>query len=222
MPAESRKRVRGVLFDLDGTLLDTAWDMGAALNALLGEHGMPALSHAAMRPHVSKGSRALVTLGFGAAAPAEQAPRIQRFLTLYRQRLAVDTRPFAEVPDLLHGLEARGVRWGIVTNKPTWLTEPLLQALGLAARAGVVVCGDTLAERKPSPVPLLHATGKLGLLASECLFVGDAECDVLAARAAGMPVLGARYGYFDAADRPDEWPTDGWIDSPLGLLAWLA
>jgi phosphoglycolate phosphatase len=213
--------VRGVLFDLDGTLLDTAWDMGATLNALLAEHGLPALPHTTIRPHVSRGSRALVTLGFGAAAPAEQAPRIKRFLELYRERLAVDTRPFDGVPALLSTLEERGIAWGIVTNKPSWLTQPLLEALGLSVRASVVVCGDTLAERKPSPLPLLHASQQLSLEAGDCLFVGDAQCDMQAARAAGMPVLGARYGYFDASDKPEEWPTDGWIDSPLALLAWL-
>ena len=216
-----RKRVRAVLFDLDGTLLDTAWDMGATLNALLGEHGLPPLPHAKIRPHVSKGSRALVTLGFGAVAPADQAARIQRFLALYRERLVVDTRPFDEVPGLLITLEGRGIAWGIVTNKPSWLTQPLLAALGLAARAAVVVCGDTLAERKPSPLPLLHASQKIGVEPMQCLFVGDAECDMQAARAAGMPVLGVRYGYFAASDKPEDWPADGWIDSPLGLLPWL-
>ena len=215
------KRGRAVLFDLDGTLLDTAWDMGATLNALLDEHGLPPLPHAKIRPHVSKGSRALVTLGFGAAPPADHAARIERFLALYRERLAVDTRPFDEVPGLLTTLEGRGIAWGIVTNKPSWLTQPLLEALGLAARAAVVVCGDTLAERKPSPLPLLHASQKLGLAPTQCLFVGDAECDMQAARAAGMPVVGARYGYFDASDKPEGWPADGWIESPLGLLAWL-
>ncbi len=215
------ERVRGVLFDLDGTLLDTAPDLGATLNALLAEHGLPGLPQATIRPHVSRGSRALVTLGFGAASPSEHAPRIERFLTLYSQRLAVDTRPFDEVLPLLASLEARHISWGIVTNKPGWLAQPLLQALELLARAGVVVCGDTLPERKPSPLPLLHASRELGLQPTECIFVGDAEIDMRAARAAGMPALGARYGYFQAADEPEGWPTDGWIDSPLGLLDWL-
>jgi 2-phosphoglycolate phosphatase len=221
MSAQGSQRVRGVLFDLDGTLLDTAPDMGASLNALLAEHGLPALSPATMRPKVSRGSRALVTLGFGAASPAEHAPRIERFLALYSQRLAVDTRPFEGVLPLLSSLEARGIAWGIVTNKPGWLAHPLLQTLELLTRSGVLVCGDTLPERKPSPLPLLHAAEKLGLQSSQCLFVGDAELDMRAARAAGMPAIGARYGYFDATDKPDEWPADGWIESPLGLLDWL-
>jgi 2-phosphoglycolate phosphatase len=215
------ERIRGVLFDLDGTLLDTAPDMGATLNALLVEHGLPVLPQATIRPHVSRGSRALVTLGFGVASPAEHAPRIERFLALYSQRLAVDTRPFEGILPLLATLEARDIGWGIVTNKPGWLAQPLLQTLQLLARARVVVCGDTLPERKPSPLPLLHASEKLGVEPRECVFVGDAELDMRAARAAGMPAIGARYGYFDASDNPEGWPADDWIESPLGLLDWL-
>lgn len=213
--------VRGVLFDLDGTLLDTAPDMGATLNALLAEHGLAALPHATIRPHVSRGSRALVTLGFGAATPAEHAPRVERFLALYSQRLAVDTQPFEGVLPLLAALDSRSIGWGIVTNKPGWLAQPLLQMLGLLARAKVLVCGDTLPQRKPSPLPLLHASEKLGLPPTECVFVGDAELDMQAARAAGMPAIAARYGYFHASDKPESWPTDGWIESPLDLLEWL-
>ncbi len=213
---------RGVLFDLDGTLLDTAPDMGAALNALLVEHGLPVLSPETIRPHVSRGSRALVTLGFGAAPPDEHAPRIERFLALYSQGLTVATRPFEGVLPLLDSLDARGITWGIVTNKPSRLAQPLLHSLELLRRAGVVVCGDTLPERKPSPLPLLHASEKLALAPSDCLFVGDAELDMRAARAAGMPAIGARYGYFDAiVDKPGDWPADGWIESPLALLEWL-
>lgn len=217
----AQRIIQGVLFDLDGTLLDTAPDMGATLNALLLEHGLPALPHEQIRPHVSRGSRALVTLGFGAATPAEHAPRIERFLALYSQRLAVDTRPFDGVLPLLASLESRGIAWGIVTNKPGWLAQPLLQTLNLLARARVVVCGDTLPQRKPSPLPLLHASEKLGLAPTACVFVGDAELDMLAARAAGMPGIGARYGYFGPADNPESWPTEAWIESPLDLLEWL-
>ncbi len=213
--------IRGVLFDLDGTLLDTAPDMGATLNALLLEQGLPALPHAIIRPHVSRGSRALVTLGFGAGTPAEHAPRIERFLALYSQRLAIDTRPFDGVLPLLASLEARRIAWGIVTNKPGWLAQPLLQTLNLLARAQVLVCGDTLPQRKPSPLPLLHASERLGLAPTECIFVGDAELDMLAARAAGMPAIGARYGYFGPADKPESWPADAWIEAPLDLLEWL-
>ena len=213
--------MRGVLFDLDGTLLDTAPDMGASLNALLQEHGLPALAPQIIRPKVSRGSRALVTLGFGAGTPAEHAPRIERFLALYSRRLAVHTRPFEGVLPLLASLESRDIPWGIVTNKPGWLAQPLLQTLQLFGRCGCLVCGDTLTERKPSPLPLLHASEQVGIQPAECLFVGDSEIDMRSARAAGMPAVGARYGYFDASDQPEDWPADGWIESPLELLDWL-
>jgi len=213
--------VRGVLFDLDGTLLDTAPDMGASLNALLEEHGRPPLPHEVIRPKVSRGSRALVALGFGAGSPEEHAPRIERFLALYSQRLAIDTQPFDGVLPLLDSLESREIPWGIVTNKPGWLAQPLLETLQLFARCRCLVCGDTLPERKPSPLPLLHASEKLGIQPGHCLFVGDSEIDMRSARAAGMPAIGARYGYFEASDQPEKWPADGWIESPLELLEWL-
>ena len=213
------ERVEGVLFDLDGTLLDTAPDMGGALNELLIEQGLASLPHAMIRCHVSRGAGALVRLGFPGLEGAEQALRIERFLALYRNRVALETRPFDEVLAVLDQLDERGLPWGIVTNKPTWLTEPLLMALGLSARPRVVVCGDTLPERKPSPLPLLHAAGHLGVAPKRCIYVGDDVRDMQAARAAGMLGVGARFGYISG--RLDEWPADGWIDSPLRVLEWL-
>jgi len=216
-----RKPTRGVLFDLDGTLLDTAPDMGGALNALLIEQGREALSHATIRPHVSRGARALVRLGFGDPPAAVFAERVARFLSFYRERVALETQPFAEIPGVLAALEKDGITWGIVTNKPSHLTQPLLEALGMTGRPRVVVSGDTFPERKPSPVPLLHAARKLGVLPENCIFLGDAECDMQAARAAEMFALGARYGYIAAADAPERWPADAWIDSPRELLDWI-
>jgi phosphoglycolate phosphatase len=216
-----RRRVAGVLFDLDGTLLDTAPDMGGALNELLAEQGLEPLSHAKIRGHVSRGAAALVRLGFPELADAERAVRVERFLAIYRNRIALETRPFDEVPALLDRLEGRGLPWGIVTNKPTRLTEPLLLALGLSGRPGVLVCGDTLPERKPSPMPLLYAAGRMQVVPDRCVYVGDDLRDMQAARAAGMLALGARFGYIDSAEKPDEWPADGWIDSPVRLLDWI-
>lgn len=211
-------RVGGVLFDLDGTLLDTAPDMGGALNELLIEQELDPLPPAMIRGHVSRGAAALVRLGFPGLSETERAARVERFLTLYRNRVSLETRPFPGVPEVLDRLEARRVPWGIVTNKPTWLTEPLLLALGLSQRARVVVCGDTLPERKPSPLPLLHAATTMALAPARCLYVGDDLRDMQAARAAGMPGICARFGYIDATEKPDEWPADGWIDSPLQVL----
>jgi phosphoglycolate phosphatase len=217
MPVNAR-RVAGVLFDLDGTLLDTAPDMGGALNELRVEQGLEPLSAATIRGHVSRGAAALVRLGFPGLSEAERAVRVERFLTLYRNRVSLETRPFPEVPAVLDRLEARGMPWGIVTNKPTWLTDPLLLALGLSRRARVVVCGDTLPERKPSPLPLLHAAARLEIAPDRCIYVGDDLRDMQAARAAGMPGIGARFGYIDSAEKLDEWPADGWIDSPMQVL----
>ena len=217
----SHSRIAGVLFDLDGTLLDTAPDMGGALNELLAEQGLEPLPHATIRGHVSRGAAALVRLGFPSRAAAEQALLMERFLALYRNRVARETQPFEETLTVLDRLERWELPWGIVTNKPTWLTEPLLLALGLSKRARAVVCGDTLPERKPSPLPLLHAAGRMQVASDRCVYVGDDLRDMQAARAAGMLAIGARFGYIDSAEKTDEWPADGWIDSPLRLLDWI-
>jgi len=210
-----------VLFDLDGTLLDTALDMGAALNELLVQLGLAPLPQSSIRPHVSHGSAGLIRLAFGVRAQAEADALAARFLALYAKRLAVETCLFPEMPEVLDELERRGVHWGIVTNKPAWLTDPLVSSLGLAQRARVVVSGDTLAQRKPSAMPLLHAAERMQVRPAECIYVGDAERDMQAANAAGMFALGARFGYIASTDATERWPAQGWIDSPVDLLEWL-
>jgi N-acetyl-D-muramate 6-phosphate phosphatase len=213
--------IRAVLFDLDGTLLDTASDMGAAINAVLTEQGMASLPHATLRPHVSHGANGLVRLAFGTLPKAQHDAMVARFLSFYTDRLAVETCLFEEMSDLLDELETQGLKWGIVTNKPARLTDPLIETLGLARRAGVVVSGDTLPERKPSPLPLLHAAERLQVSPSECIYVGDAERDMQAANAAGMFAVGARFGYIGPTETVEHWPAHGWIDSPMALLDWL-
>ena len=210
-----------MLFDLDGTLLDTALDMGAALNELLVQLGLAPLPQSSIRPHVSHGSAGLIRLAFGVRAQAEADALAARFLALYAKRLAVETCLFPEMPEVLDELERRGVHWGIVTNKPAWLTDPLVSSLGLAQRARVVVSGDTLAQRKPSAMPLLHAAERMQVRPAECIYVGDAERDMQAANAAGMFALGARFGYIASTDATERWPAQGWIDSPVDLLEWL-
>lgn len=214
---------RAVLFDLDGTLADTAPDLAGALNALLGELGRPGLPFATIRPHVSHGARALIRLGFGLADDAPDfGPLHRRFLDLYRGAIARETRLFDGMEALLAGAEARGVPWGVVTNKPAWLTDPLMAALGLAARAGCIVSGDTTPHAKPHPAPLLHASRLVGVPPQACLFVGDAERDVEAGRRAGMRTLVARFGYLGPDDRPEAWGADGQVDTPDEIAAWLA
>ena len=211
-----------VLFDLDGTLLDTAPDLTAALNRLRRERGDPELSPAAIRPTVSHGSPGMLKLGFGLEPDdARYAELNQRFLALYREAIAVQTALFPGMAEVLTHLEAVGIPWGVVTNKPGWLTEPLLKALALWARAACVVSGDTLDKRKPDPEPLWYACERVGVAPACALYVGDAERDVQAGNRAGMTTLVAGFGYLGAEDRPEEWGATGWLERPADLLGWL-
>jgi phosphoglycolate phosphatase len=208
--------LRGVLFDLDGTVLDTAPDFLRVLNALLAESGRAPLPLSAVRPNVSHGSRRVVKLGFPDADDAQFAALQQRFLEIYRAGLSLETRLFAGMEQVLRGLATRGLRTGIVTNKPAWLAE-----LDLARRFDCVVSGDTVGVGKPDPAPLLHAAGLAGLTPADCIYVGDAERDVEAAHRAGMPALVANYGYIGTGDDTAAWQGDGYLESPLALLGWL-
>jgi phosphoglycolate phosphatase len=213
--------IKGVLFDLDGTLLDTAHDMMAALNTLRAEESLDALAYEAVRCQVSHGGHALVRLGFGILPPDAHDAMRTRLLNLYRRQLARHTALFEGGDEMLTELERRGLHWGIVTNKPGWLTDPLLIEVKLDRRARAVVSGDTLAERKPHPLPLLHAAQTMGVSPGECVYVGDAERDMQAAQAAGMYALVAGYGYLGDDDKADAWFSHGWLDTPLELLDWL-
>jgi phosphoglycolate phosphatase len=210
-----------LLLDLDGTLLDTAPDMGGALNLLRLENGLDPLPPGIIRPVVSHGSARLVSLGFPAAVGDDYERLRQRFLELYASNIAEHTRLFPGAETLLAELERLEIPWGVVTNKPGWLTDPLLVALGLDQRAGVVVSGDTVAERKPHPLPLLHAAGVIGISPEHCVYVGDAERDIQAGRAAGMTTVVAAYGYLSDEDDPDRWEPTGVVSDPLELLDWI-
>lgn len=215
-------RLRTVLFDLDGTLLDTAPDLAYALNLTLEDYGRPVRSFEDIRPAVSHGATALIRMGFGIGPDhPDFEPARQRLLAHYREHLTRGTRPFPGMGELLDRLEALGYRWGVVTNKPAWLTEPLLEGLGLLQRAACVVSGDTVAERKPHPAPMLHACRLAGSQAGECLYVGDAERDIEAGRRAGMRTLVALFGYLAATDRPADWGADAMIAHPLEILNFI-
>ena len=215
-------RGRALLLDLDGTLLDTARDMGAAINELRRQEGREALPFESIRPQVSHGGAALVRLGF-AGLPAEESEKLRlRFLDIYRGALAVHTRLFAGYEEVLDALDAAGVPFGIVTNKPGWLTAPLLNALDLDRRLACVVAGDTLPQRKPHPAPLLHAAALAGLDPHACVYVGDAERDIIAGRAAGMQTVAVRFGYLAPGEDPAAWGPDGIAEHPADLLAWIA
>ena len=214
--------VDAVLFDLDGTLADTAPDLAAALNRVRAERGLDAMPLHRLRPYASHGARGLLGAGMGIAPDHPEYGALRDvFLDHYAAALCVETTLFAEVAAVLDALDARALPWGIVTNKAARFTVPLLDALGLSQRTAALVCGDTTPHTKPHPAPLLFAAERLGVLPRRCVYVGDAERDVAAGVAAGMSTIVARYGYLEPHDEPAAWPTDGIIDSPAALLDWL-
>ena len=211
--------IEAVLFDLDGTLVDTAPDMGAALNNLLIEENMQPLPLAVIRPLVSQGGLVLTRLGFAGKVPeAEIEPLRQRYLQHYHAIVADESRLFEGYAEILDELEARSIPWGIVTNKPEWLTHPLLEQLGLALRTGIVIGGDTLEQRKPHPLPLQIAAKRLRVSCDNCIYVGDDERDIVAGKAANMKTLVAAYGYIEEPASIETWQADGVIDRPHDLL----
>ncbi|MEA3174454.1 MAG: N-acetyl-D-muramate 6-phosphate phosphatase [Gammaproteobacteria bacterium] len=213
--------LRTVLFDLDGTLLDTAPDMVAALNALRLENQLVPLPYEVVRGAVSHGAAKLVKTGFPDAEGSVFDTLRARYLNIYSGALARGTRLFPGMDQVLDSLSARGLSLGIVTNKPGWLTAPLLEEMQLASRFVCVVSGDTVAERKPHPLPLLHAAQLAGVAAQECIYVGDALRDVQAARAANMPALIADYGYLLPEEDSSTWGGDAHLKQPSDLLQWL-
>ncbi|MCL4315493.1 MAG: HAD-IA family hydrolase [Gammaproteobacteria bacterium] len=217
-----KHELRTVLFDLDGTLADTAPDLAYALNAVLQEQNRPALPYERIRPAVSHGASALIRLGFSIEpGDANFEPLRLRLLDIYEQHLADQTALFPGVPELLTQIEQRGMNWGVITNKPAWLTEPLLDKLGLTQRAACIVSGDTTTRRKPDPEPMLYACNKSGSTVQQCVYIGDAERDIEAGKRAGMKTLVALFGYIAEGDTPHAWGADGMIDTPQDVLDWM-
>jgi N-acetyl-D-muramate 6-phosphate phosphatase len=210
-----------VLLDLDGTLLDTAPDLVRITNMMRAHEQLAPLPLAQLRQYVSHGSAALLRAALPAAEGVRLAALQSRFLELYREQLVVDTRLFPGFEQVLCALEAHGIPWGVITNKPGWLTEPLLRQLGLYQRAGCVLSGDSLPVCKPDPLPLLTAAQRIAVAPERCLYLGDALRDMQAARAANMVGLAARFGYIGADEDTSQWPVTAWLDSPLELLGWV-
>ena len=208
-----------VLFDLDGTLADTAKDLAYALNRTLQHYGEPELSFERIRPVVSHGAIALIRLGFGMTPETDGfEERRQYLLKVYEDNLCRETTLFPGMARVLEHLESRRLPWGIVTNKPAWLTDPLMDAMGLDRRAGCVISGDTCSNRKPHPEPILHACALLAAAPAQSWCVGDAGRDIQAGRAAGCVTVGALYGYLHPEDPPESWQADLTIDTPEQLL----
>lgn len=210
---------QGVLFDLDGTLLDSAPDLHAALAAYCDEVGAAVPPYTMMRQVVSRGSRAILRCAFD-EADESLFERMPRYLELYHSMMSVHTRPFDGIDALLDALEERGMSWGIVTNKPGYLTDDLVQQIGWGARVCAVVSGDTLPVRKPDPAPVLLACERAGLDPQRCVFVGDDRRDVQAGRDAGLYTVAVHWGYLDGGD-PHAWGADAVVDHPRQLADML-
>ena len=216
------RAVRGVLFDLDGTLIDSAPDLAGAANRLRADHGLEPLPLEMLRPMVGSGARGMVGVAFGVAPGQPQFESLRdAFLAHYEAGLLQRTHPFEGVDEMLSALEATGIPWGIVTNKATRFTLPIVDGLKLAQRAAVVVCGDTTPHSKPHPEPLWHAARAMGLSPEGVVYVGDDLRDAQAARAAGMAMVAATWGYLGLGEPVHSWGADVLMDSPSQLLEWL-
>lgn len=214
--------IEAVLFDLDGTLADTAADLGAVLNRLRSEAGQAPLPSETIRPHVSKGVRGLLRIGFAIEQEDDRYAELhRRFLACYGDSLCVATTLFEGIAELLERLDAESIKWGVVTNKTSRYTLPLMEALGLAQRAACIVSGDSSPRPKPAPDPLLLASTLAGADASRCLYVGDDLRDMQAARAAGMGAVAAAWGYLGDGLPLEEWGADTIIRSPAEVFGLL-
>ena len=214
--------LKAVLFDLDGTLIDSAPDLGAAADKLRTDRGLPSLDPALYRPHAGAGARGMLKVAFDMTPDHPEFPALREaFFINYERAMTERTIVFDGVSELIEALQARGLLWGVVTNKMARFTDPLTQALPLFDTAGAVVSGDTTPHPKPHPAPLLEAARRLGVEPGDCWYVGDDERDIQAGRAAGMATVAAAYGYLGHEADHARWDADHTIDHPLALLKLL-
>jgi len=208
-----------VLFDLDGTLVDSAPGLAFAVNEQRRRRQMCPVPYEHLRAHASSGARGMIKAGFGMDPSAPEYPVVrQEFLEIYERELLFDTQLFSGVTELLATIEKSGRHWGVVTNKATYLALPLLDAFGLLPKAACIVCGDSTPFIKPHPAPLLEAARRLSVVTDSCLYVGDDERDIMAARGAGMTSIAAAYGYLGTGRPPTHWGADEVVNSPIEVL----
>lgn len=221
-PPASLRPFSAILFDLDGTLVDTAPDLAFALNMLLEQEGCEALAYDTIRRVASNGSPGLLLLAFGTSPEHKDYPSLQqRFIKLYQDNITRESALFEGMEEVLFTLEKAKIPWGIVTNKPAFLTDPLLAQLNLTHRAGCIVSADTTPFSKPHPAPMFHACEMIQQKPRECLYIGDAARDIEAGKNANMQTIAALYGYIANDDNPEHWQADISIVHPRDILKWL-
>ncbi|MEQ8036058.1 phosphoglycolate phosphatase [Xanthomonas sp. WHRI 6106] len=208
---------RAVLFDLDGTLLDSAPDMLATVNAMLAARDRAPLALEQLRPVVSKGARAMLGVAFAELDANARTALVPEFLQRYEGLIGTQSQLFDGIEVLLSQLDDAGCSWGVVTNKPEYLARLILPQLGWQQRCAVLIGGDSLPERKPHPLPLLAAAERIGVAPAQCVYVGDDERDIVAARAAGMPSVAVLWGYRLHGDAPSRWHADVLVEHPQQL-----
>jgi len=215
-------RIKTVLFDLDGTLVDTAPDLAHALNRVLEEEGRPHVPYEMVRAEASFGGKAIVRAGFNIEETDPDFERLRkRFLENYADQICVHSKLFDGMEEVLRHIETDRRQWGVVTNKPSYLTDPLMKALGLSERAACVVSGDTTAKSKPDPLPIHHACEVSGAQTHECVYIGDAQRDIEAGQRAGMRTLAAAFGYLRESDDPRTWGANHVLNEPGEIIDWL-
>lgn len=215
--------IRAVLFDLDGTLIDSAPDLGDAADKMRTDRGLPSLPEEMYRPMAGAGARGMLKVAFGITPEhADYDAMREEFFVNYEHAMTVRTYVFDGVQEVIESLRQRDLLWGVVTNKMARFTDPLTQAMPLFATASTIVSGDTTPHAKPHPEPMFEAARRLGLAPELCLYVGDDERDIVAGRAAGMRTVAASYGYLGEKTNIFSWGADLHIDSPVKLLKLLA
>jgi N-acetyl-D-muramate 6-phosphate phosphatase len=217
----STPQIQAVLFDLDGTLVDTAPDLAYALNCMRVSRKLEVLPVAATRAYTSMGARGLLGVGLEVTpGHADYEAMREEFLGIYADNLCRESQLFAGMPELLDELEQRRLKWGVVTNKAERFTHPLLKLLGIHHRAACIIGGDTTGKTKPDPAPMFAATERMGIDPGHCIYVGDDRRDVQAGRAAGMKTIVAKFGYLHGND-PETWGADAMVDAPQDILKYL-